>query len=87
MKTHYTMKQKLVEQSLAEIAFDTDYRRQKRQAEWKRNEQLMKAYSIADDETKSKVPLFQAISFEETLLSKIDNVDAIVSPKKFTLFY
>ncbi len=73
MKTHYTLKQKLVEQSLAEIAFDTDYRRQKRQAEWKRNEQLMKAYSIADDETKSKVPLFQAISFEETLLSKIDN--------------
>lgn len=72
-KTHYTLKQKLIEQSLAEIEFDTQYRRQKTQGEWKRNEQLLKAYDIADDETKSKVPLFQAISFEETLLSKIDN--------------
>lgn len=72
-KTHYTLKQKLVEQSLREIQFDVEYRRQKRHGEWKRNERLMKAYDIADDETKSKVPLFQAISFEETLLSKIDN--------------
>lgn len=73
MKVHYTLKKKLVEQSLREIEFDRDYRRNKRHGEWKRNEQLMKAYDIADAETKSKVPLFQAISFEETLLSKIDN--------------
>ncbi len=73
MKVHYTLKKKLVEQSLREIEFDRDYRRNKRHGEWKRNEQLMKAYDIADSETKSKVPLFQAISFEETLLSKIDN--------------
>lgn len=73
MKVHYTLKKKLVEQSLREIDFDRDYRRNKRHGEWKRNEQLMKAYNIADDETKNKVPLFQAISFEETLLSKIDN--------------
>ena len=72
MKTHYKLKEKLVQQAMAEIAFDVDYRR-KRDSEWKKNEQLMKAYAIADDETKSKVPLFQAISFEETLLSKIDN--------------
>jgi hypothetical protein len=72
-KTHYTLKEKLVQQALAEIAFDVDYRRNKRHSEWKKNEQLMKAYNIADSETKSKVPLFQAISFEETLLSKIDN--------------
>ena len=72
-KTHYSLKQKLVEQSLNEITFDREYRRAKRHGEWKRNEQLMKAYNIADDETKNKVPLFQAISFEETLLSKIDN--------------
>lgn len=72
-KSHYTLKKKLTEQSLREIEFDRDYRRMKRHGEWKRNEQLMKAYNIADDETKSKIPLFQAISFEETLLSKIDN--------------
>ena len=72
-KTHYTLKEKLVQQALAEIAFDVDYRRNKRHSEWKKNEQLIKAYNIADDETRNKVPLFQAISFEETLLSKIDN--------------
>ncbi len=72
-KSHYTLKKKLVEQSLREIEFDRDYRRNKRQGEWKRNEQLMKAYNVADDETRNKVPLFQAIAFEETLLSKIDN--------------
>lgn len=73
MKVHYTLKNKLVQQSLQEISFDTEYRNTKRRAEWKRNEELMNSYEIADNETKSKVPLFQAISFEETLLSKIDN--------------
>ena len=72
-KTHYTLKKTLVEQALREIEFDRDYRRNKRHGEWKRNEQLMKAYNVADDETRNKVPLFQAISVEETLLSKIDN--------------
>lgn len=72
-KSHYTLKKRLVEQSLQEIEFDRNYRRDKRHAEWKRNEQLMKAYNVADEETRNRIPLFQAISFEETLLSKIDN--------------
>lgn len=72
-KSHYTLKKKLVEQALKEIEFDRTYRRNKRHGEWKRNDRLIKAYDIADEETKARVPLFQAISFEETLLSKIDN--------------
>ncbi len=72
-KIHYTLKKKLVEQAMAEINFDVDYRRAKTSGEWKKNEELLKAYNIADDETKSKIPLFQAIAFEEVLLSKIDN--------------
>lgn len=71
-KTHYKIKQKLVEQALKEIAFAKRYRN-KRANEWKKNDEMMRGYQEADESTRTKVPLYQAIAFEETLLSKIDN--------------
>ncbi len=71
-KTHYKIKDKLVEQAIKEIEFAKQYRR-KRETEWKKNDEIMRGYQEADESTRTKVPLYQAIAFEETLLSKIDN--------------
>ena len=72
-QTHYKIKQRLVVQVLAEIEFAEQYRNSKTKEDWRRNDEVMRGFQEADDSTRNKVPLYQAIAFEETLLSKIDN--------------
>lgn len=68
---HYTAKDKLVEQSLAEIDFAYQYK-QGRIAAWNATEDMLYEKKVAQDDTRTDIALGGMDAFVETFLSKID---------------